>query len=543
MANRFPLIIDANDNKIKEIPENDNLSLHNNNIIGVVNITSEGTITAESLYINSETVNINGKIFSDVAFTGKYIDLVERPLLFTGSYNDLTDKPALFTGSYNDLTDKPANLSQFNNDVGFLTLAESPTLSLIGTTLRISNGNSVDLSELGSGGNGSGIALTSLSVTSLAATGSGTLTYDDTTGVFYYTPPNLSAYLTDYTETDPVVGAVNGIVKADGAGNISAAIAGTDYLSSTSDVDAHLNQSNPTSGYVLSWNGTDYAWVAQTASGGGTMSNVVEDTTPQLGGALDLSSKDITGIGNINITGTIDATDLITSDTGFRTTGADGVYSTNDIETGSSYRFGGTSFNTTLSKTEPTAARTTTFPDASGTVALTRDIPVAYTDADVDAHLNQSNPTSGYVLSWNGTDYAWVAQTASGGSTASRNQYSGTTASINNQESGNLDVTGCKTYTLFKITTDKAAWVTLYADAASRTADTRTYADKGSDPSTSGVIAEVITTGGETVLIAPGVVGFNNESTPTTNIPMKVWNDSGSAGTVTVTVDVLTLEA
>ena len=126
---------------------------------------------------------------------------------------------------------------------------------------------------------------------------------------------------------------------------------------------------------------------------------------------------------------------------------------------------------------------------------------------------------------------------------ASRNQYSGTTASINNQESGNLDVTGCKTYTLFKITTDKAAWVTLYADAASRTADTRTYADKGSDPSTSGVIAEVITTGGETVLIAPGVVGFNNESTPTTNIPMKVWNDSGSAGTVTVTVDVLTLEA
>lgn len=32
------------------------------------------------------------------------------------------------------------------------------------------------------------------------------------------------------TETDPVVGAVNGIVKADGAGNISAAVAGTDYL-------------------------------------------------------------------------------------------------------------------------------------------------------------------------------------------------------------------------------------------------------------------------------------------------------------------------
>ena len=35
----------------------------------------------------------------------------------------------------------------------------------------------------------------------------------------------------------------------------------------TSDVDSHLNQSNPTSGYVLSWNGTDYAWVEQSSSG------------------------------------------------------------------------------------------------------------------------------------------------------------------------------------------------------------------------------------------------------------------------------------
>lgn len=36
--------------------------------------------------------------------------------------------------------------------------------------------------------------------------------------------------LTSFTETDPIVGAITGIVKADGAGNISAAVAGTDYL-------------------------------------------------------------------------------------------------------------------------------------------------------------------------------------------------------------------------------------------------------------------------------------------------------------------------
>ena len=41
---------------------------------------------------------------------------------------------------------------------------------------------------------------------------------------------DLGSYLTSFTETDPIVGAVTGLVKADGSGNISAAVAGTDYL-------------------------------------------------------------------------------------------------------------------------------------------------------------------------------------------------------------------------------------------------------------------------------------------------------------------------
>jgi hypothetical protein len=56
-----------------------------------------------------------------------------------------------------------------------------------------------------------------------------------TTGLLKKTAANTwsldtSAYLTSYTETDPVVGAINGLVKANGAGTISAATAGTDYL-------------------------------------------------------------------------------------------------------------------------------------------------------------------------------------------------------------------------------------------------------------------------------------------------------------------------
>jgi hypothetical protein len=60
--------------------------------------------------------------------------------------------------------------------------------------------------------------------------------------------------------------------------------------------------SDGTNGQVLTTDGSGNLSFAD-ASGG--ISNVVEDTTPQLGGNLDLNSSDITGTGNINTTGTL----------------------------------------------------------------------------------------------------------------------------------------------------------------------------------------------------------------------------------------------
>ena len=62
-------------------------------------------------------------------------------------------------------------------------------------------------------------------------------------------------------------------------------------------------------------------------------------------------------------------------------------------------------FETSLTVTDPTADRTITLPDATGTVALTDEL---YTDSDVDTHLNQSSAGTNQILSWNGSDYAWV---------------------------------------------------------------------------------------------------------------------------------------
>ena len=44
--------------------------------------------------------------------------------------------------------------------------------------------------------------------------------------------------------------------------------------------------------------------------------NVVEDTTPQLGGDLDLNSNDVTGTGDVNITGTVVAQSTLNAQTG-----------------------------------------------------------------------------------------------------------------------------------------------------------------------------------------------------------------------------------
>ena len=62
-----------------------------------------------------------------------------------------------------------------------------------------------------------------------------------------------------------------------------------------------------------------------------------------------------------------------------------------------------------------------------------------YNDNSVDTHLNQNNPTSGYVLSWNGSDYAWVASTDTTYSAGSGLTLTGTTFSVNTL---NQDTTG-----------------------------------------------------------------------------------------------------
>ena len=64
------------------------------------------------------------------------------------------------------------------------------------------------------------------------------------------------------------------------------------------------NGDNQTGNKLHSRSGTLYWGNTNLQTGGSGISNMVEDTTPQLGGDLDLNSKDINGSGNFLIQGT-----------------------------------------------------------------------------------------------------------------------------------------------------------------------------------------------------------------------------------------------
>lgn len=146
------------------------------------------------------------------------------------------------------------------------------------------------------------------------------------------------------------------------------------------------------------------------------------------------------------------------------------------------------------------------------------------------------NPATGEVT------YEAAGGGGGGSGLQSRSTKTGTTSSLADAAQADLDITGFKSYALLTITTDRAARVRLYVSAATRTADASRA--EGVDPtSDAGLIAEVITTGAETVIISPGAYGFNLEGTPTTTIPCRVTNKSGGTSTVQVDLNILQLEA
>ena len=145
-----------------------------------------------------------------------------------------------------------------------------------------------------------------------------------------------------------------------------------------------------------------------------------------------------------------------------------------------------------------------------------------------------TNGSSGQVLTSDGTGNVTWSTPAGSRTTAV------VTVNIANEAVSNTSFTTPKTYALLKVSTSHAAWVTLYSDTGSRTADASRQINVDPLPG-SGVLSEVITTGNQVQLITPGTICFNSAGTGTTYA--KIVNKSGSTANITVTLTYVVLES
>ncbi len=138
----------------------------------------------------------------------------------------------------------------------------------------------------------------------------------------------------------------------------------------------------------------------------------------------------------------------------------------------------------------------------------------------------------------------WVRLANQGdGGLQSRTTVSTTTGTLSNNGSAYPDISGAaKSYLLYAIETDRAAWVRVYTTSAARSADASRDIDVDPTPG-SGVLAEVITNQATTIEMTPATMGFNMDSTPAETIYLAVTNVSGSSATVNVTLTILKTEA
>ena len=189
---------------------------------------------------------------------------------------------------------------------------------------------------------------------------------------------------------------------------------------------------------------------------------------------------------------------------------------------------------------------------ASGTGAV-KTITISDSDTqltteqvqDIVGAMFTGNTETNITVTYEDSD-GTIDLVASGGSGLdTRSTFPATTASLANNAAGNIEVTAHKSYALLKIKPSIAAWVTLYVDAASRTADANRV--QGADPAPdAGVIAEVITTtANEEIKMSPGVLGWHQDAgnDGVDTVFCKVVNKSGSTGTCTVSLTVVQLEA
>jgi len=259
----------------------DTLEINQNNITGLrsnddINITTAGTGTVN---ISSLTLPTGSTVTS----------ILDEDTFSSNSDTALATQQSIksYVDGQGFLTSVGGTISEGNSSV---TVADSATGSVTvtldgGTVAQFTDANGLTMSKnIAMGGN----TITGLSTATPSADSDvANKKYVDDSLVGLSTASSVDTFTNKTFDANGTGNSISNIEVADLAG--SAVITAAETIAAN-DNDTTL----PTSAAVKAY-----------ADSVGGLGNVVEDTTPQLGGNLDLNSNNITGTGDVSITGTI----------------------------------------------------------------------------------------------------------------------------------------------------------------------------------------------------------------------------------------------
>ena len=285
-------------------------------------LTEDGDLVSGGTHYDPTTTvyMLDGVVKTMAEYTNEFASATVRTVTFTppmDAPNTLWYWCHFHTGQGNTLSlnnNSWTKLQDSNSTLGDLSGVDLSTPPTTGQVLKY-DGNNWVAGPDNAGSGGTGIALTDISVTTASA-GTAALTYNNVSGVFTYTPPDVSNFLTSFTETDPVYSAspAAGILSSNisnwdtaygwgnhaSAGYLTSETSHSDVVVDGDFTSAGLMKRDASSGqYTIitdnsnNWN-TAYGWGNHASVGYITSYTVT---------ASDLNSISVTALSDVNTAG------------------------------------------------------------------------------------------------------------------------------------------------------------------------------------------------------------------------------------------------
>ena len=325
-----------------QLYSNDIFTLYNDSTTVPIRIVTDNSNTSKTWAFEADgSITFPDSSSQTTAWTGTATTLDGQAPSYYLDYTNFTNTPTI-PADVSDLTDTTNLLSGGGGNATTLD-GQAPSYYLDYTNFTNTPTIPADVSDLtdttnllSGGGGGGGIALTDLSVTQNASSGTGSLAYNSTTGVFTYTPPvlfdgdytsltntpTIPADVSDLTDTTNLLSS-GGVALTD----LSVTTAANGVASLSYDNTSGVFTFTPPdlSGYLVSGGTINVSSIEPTA----TTSGDGDDLTITGGDATDLNSQG----GDTIITGgsgalTSGSVDIGTTQTDAITIGATGISTT-----------------------------------------------------------------------------------------------------------------------------------------------------------------------------------------------------------------------